>query len=250
VRSGRLCWTYFRSTSFLQQLTAIRHRYAYCNNHLRRYYDGDDNVNHDSVPSYYDSEATNHNAETADDHSQTPYNNPEATDNDTQASYDDAYDDAHADQANHEPFTVCIGKNYSRLKLTSFSTTTPGCGIVGYTKDTAAYYFDSSGTKNTFAACSAACKADAQCQSFGYGEANCLLFTVDAYASPTTHPSQSLTNSTEPQTQTTTPPLPTPSTTKLVPPNFPSASGPPSPRASPSRSASADPRRSPRLARA
>jgi hypothetical protein len=58
---------------------------------------------------------------------------------------------------------------------------TAGCGIVGYTKDTAAYYFDSSGTENTFAACSAKCKADSQCKSFGYGEANCLLFTVDAY---------------------------------------------------------------------
>lgn len=60
-------------------------------------------------------------------------------------------------------------------------TRTAGCGIVGYTKDTAAYYFDSSGTKNTFSACSAACKADAQCKSFGYGEANCMLFTVTAY---------------------------------------------------------------------
>lgn len=56
-----------------------------------------------------------------------------------------------------------------------------GCGIVGYTKDTAAYYFDSSGTKNTFTACKAACKADTQCKSFGYGEANCMLFNVDAY---------------------------------------------------------------------
>ncbi|PVH97913.1 hypothetical protein DM02DRAFT_616166 [Periconia macrospinosa] len=64
--------------------------------------------------------------------------------------------------------------------LIQYSSPTAGCGLVGYTKDTAAYYFDSSGTKNTFAACSAACKADAQCKSFGYGEANCMLFNVDA----------------------------------------------------------------------
>ncbi|KAF2681246.1 hypothetical protein K458DRAFT_372105 [Lentithecium fluviatile CBS 122367] len=67
-------------------------------------------------------------------------------------------------------------------------TPTAGCGIVGYTKDTAAYYFDSSGTKNTFAACSAACKADAQCKSFGYGEANCMLFTVDATSNTNYNP--------------------------------------------------------------
>ncbi|KAF2110466.1 hypothetical protein BDV96DRAFT_584035 [Lophiotrema nucula] len=54
------------------------------------------------------------------------------------------------------------------------------CGIVGYTKSTAAYYFDSSGTKNTFAACSAACKGDTKCKSFGYGESNCMLFDVTA----------------------------------------------------------------------
>ncbi|KAF2275795.1 uncharacterized protein EI97DRAFT_494362 [Westerdykella ornata] len=57
-------------------------------------------------------------------------------------------------------------------------STTPGCGLVGYTKSTSAYYFDSSGTKNNFAACSAACKADSKCKSFGYGEANCMLFDV------------------------------------------------------------------------
>ncbi|KAF2641649.1 hypothetical protein P280DRAFT_506227 [Massarina eburnea CBS 473.64] len=67
-------------------------------------------------------------------------------------------------------------------------TPTSGCGIVGYTKDTAAYYFDSSGTKNTFAACSAACKADTQCKSFGYGEANCMLFTVDATSNTNYNP--------------------------------------------------------------
>ncbi|KAF2735519.1 hypothetical protein EJ04DRAFT_192060 [Polyplosphaeria fusca] len=57
---------------------------------------------------------------------------------------------------------------------------TANCGLVGYTKDTAAYYFDSSGTKNTFAACSSACKADSKCKSFGYGEANCMLFDISA----------------------------------------------------------------------
>jgi hypothetical protein len=51
---------------------------------------------------------------------------------------------------------------------------------VGYTGSIAAYYFDSSGTLNTFTACSAACKADSKCKSFGYGEANCLLFDVPA----------------------------------------------------------------------
>ncbi|KAF2877219.1 hypothetical protein BDV95DRAFT_601634 [Massariosphaeria phaeospora] len=59
-------------------------------------------------------------------------------------------------------------------------TASPSCGIVGYTKSTAAYYFDSSGTKNSFAACSSACKADTKCKSFGYGEANCMLFDVPA----------------------------------------------------------------------
>ncbi|KAF2751877.1 hypothetical protein M011DRAFT_8796 [Sporormia fimetaria CBS 119925] len=59
-------------------------------------------------------------------------------------------------------------------------TTTPNCGIAGYTKTTQAYFFDSSGTRNTFAACSAFCKADSKCKSFGYGEANCMLFDVPA----------------------------------------------------------------------
>lgn len=47
-------------------------------------------------------------------------------------------------------------------------------------KSTPAYYFESSGTKNTFSACSALCKADTKCKSFGYGEANCMLFDVTA----------------------------------------------------------------------
>ncbi|KAF2845332.1 hypothetical protein T440DRAFT_278665, partial [Plenodomus tracheiphilus IPT5] len=59
-------------------------------------------------------------------------------------------------------------------------TSAPGCGIVAYVKTTPAYYFESSGTKNTFAACSALCKADEKCKSFGYGEANCMLFDVNA----------------------------------------------------------------------
>jgi hypothetical protein len=48
-------------------------------------------------------------------------------------------------------------------------------------KSTPAYYFESSGTKNTFSACQALCKADSKCKSFGYGEANCMLFDVNAY---------------------------------------------------------------------
>ncbi|KAI4653528.1 hypothetical protein J4E93_001294 [Alternaria ventricosa] len=59
-------------------------------------------------------------------------------------------------------------------------TGTPSCGIVAYVKTTPAYYFESSGTKNTFQACSALCKADSKCLSFGYGEANCMLFDVTA----------------------------------------------------------------------
>ncbi|KAI4617422.1 hypothetical protein J4E80_005625 [Alternaria sp. BMP 0032] len=51
---------------------------------------------------------------------------------------------------------------------------------VPYVKTTPAYYFESSGTKNTFQACSALCKADSKCLSFGYGEANCMLFDVTA----------------------------------------------------------------------
>ncbi|EUC43503.1 hypothetical protein COCMIDRAFT_28029 [Bipolaris oryzae ATCC 44560] len=57
-------------------------------------------------------------------------------------------------------------------------TTPPSCGIAAYVKVTPAYYFESSGTKNTFDACSALCKADSKCKSFGYGEANCMLFDV------------------------------------------------------------------------
>jgi hypothetical protein len=55
---------------------------------------------------------------------------------------------------------------------------------VAYVKTTPAYYFESSGTKNTFSACQALCKADSKCLSFGYGEANCMLFDVYAYVSP------------------------------------------------------------------
>ncbi|KAF1914043.1 hypothetical protein BDU57DRAFT_331576 [Ampelomyces quisqualis] len=57
-------------------------------------------------------------------------------------------------------------------------TAAPSCGIVAYVKSIPAYYFESSGTKNTFLACQALCKADAKCLSFGYGEANCMLFDV------------------------------------------------------------------------
>ncbi|EMD89888.1 hypothetical protein COCC4DRAFT_36269 [Bipolaris maydis ATCC 48331] len=57
-------------------------------------------------------------------------------------------------------------------------TAPPSCGIAAYVKVTPAYYFESSGTKNTFDACSALCKADSKCKSFGYGEANCMLFDV------------------------------------------------------------------------
>ncbi|KAG9189587.1 hypothetical protein G6011_06455 [Alternaria panax] len=59
-------------------------------------------------------------------------------------------------------------------------TGAPSCGIVAYVKTMPAYYFESSGTKNTFDACSALCKADSKCKSFGYGEANCMLFDVTA----------------------------------------------------------------------
>ncbi|PSN60749.1 hypothetical protein BS50DRAFT_681328 [Corynespora cassiicola Philippines] len=69
------------------------------------------------------------------------------------------------------------------LTIKRSPTTTPaplGCGVVGYTKDKVAYYFDSSGTKNTWKVCGDACKADSKCKSFGYGEANCMLFDVTA----------------------------------------------------------------------
>ncbi|EAT92528.2 hypothetical protein SNOG_01033 [Parastagonospora nodorum SN15] len=66
------------------------------------------------------------------------------------------------------------------LTKPSTPTAAPGCGIVAYVKSTPAYYFESSGTKNTFSACQALCKADAKCLSFGYGEANCMLFDVAA----------------------------------------------------------------------
>ncbi|KAL7779447.1 hypothetical protein CFE70_008950 [Pyrenophora teres f. teres 0-1] len=68
-------------------------------------------------------------------------------------------------------------------------TGSPSCGIAGYVKTTAAYYFESSGTKNTFAACSALCKADTKCKSFGYGEANCMLFDVAAVDNTNLNPS-------------------------------------------------------------
>ncbi|KAI2474432.1 hypothetical protein Ptr902_14153 [Pyrenophora tritici-repentis] len=76
----------------------------------------------------------------------------------------------------------CTAILHSRVLNTRIHTPTgsPSCGIAGYVKTTAAYYFESSGTKNTFAACSALCKADTKCKSFGYGEANCMLFDVAA----------------------------------------------------------------------
>jgi hypothetical protein len=104
---------------------------------------------------------------------------------------------------------------------------------VAYVKSTPAYYFESSGTKNTFSACQALCKADTKCKSFGYGEANCMLFDVNAYvvflvfSYPfpiclsfliLTYPSPART------IQTTTPCRPTPSTTSAALPNSLSAS--------------------------
>jgi len=56
-------------------------------------------------------------------------------------------------------------------------------------KSTPAYYFESSGTKNTFSACQSLCRADAKCVSFGYGEANCMLFDVPAADNTNYNPS-------------------------------------------------------------
>ncbi|KAE8824679.1 hypothetical protein PTNB73_07434 [Pyrenophora teres f. teres] len=75
------------------------------------------------------------------------------------------------------------------ISVSHLSTNNPSCGIAGYVKTTAAYYFESSGTKNTFAACSALCKADTKCKSFGYGEANCMLFDVAAVDNTNLNPS-------------------------------------------------------------
>ncbi|OCL07854.1 hypothetical protein AOQ84DRAFT_364629 [Glonium stellatum] len=60
------------------------------------------------------------------------------------------------------------------------STQSPpaGCAVAGYNKNITAFSFDSSGTKNNFAGCSAACKAVPSCGSFAYGATDCLLFNA------------------------------------------------------------------------
>jgi hypothetical protein len=58
--------------------------------------------------------------------------------------------------------------------------TTLTCGVVGY-DTTAAYYYDGSGANGNFAACSALCNADSNCESFGFGSGDCLLYSVTVY---------------------------------------------------------------------
>ena len=49
------------------------------------------------------------------------------------------------------------------------------CGVHGYDKSNA-YSYDGSGATATLSACGAACKADTQCKSFGFGGSECLLY--------------------------------------------------------------------------
>ncbi|KAF1994362.1 hypothetical protein P154DRAFT_539604 [Amniculicola lignicola CBS 123094] len=110
-----------------------------------------------------------------------------------------------------------------------------GCGLVGYTKATAVYYFDSSSTRSNWAACSAYYKADSKCKSFGFGEANCMLFDVLALNNTNLNPTSPYTfyeascltkqlegpcsnalisSTTPPTTSTTLPTTSTPPTTR------------------------------------
>ncbi|KAL5114473.1 hypothetical protein ACEQ8H_007616 [Pleosporales sp. CAS-2024a] len=67
-------------------------------------------------------------------------------------------------------------------------TGAPSCGIIGYVRSTPAYYFESSGTQASFGACGALCRADARCESFGYGEADCMLFDVSGGVNTNVNP--------------------------------------------------------------
>lgn len=52
------------------------------------------------------------------------------------------------------------------------------CGVShGYDKGTAAYYYSGDGTLSNFDACSGACQLSSECQSFAFGDEQCLLYS-------------------------------------------------------------------------
>lgn len=58
----------------------------------------------------------------------------------------------------------------------SFSKTT--CGVcAGYDRGSNAYFFSGDGSLATFEACSAKCQSDTKCQSFAFGDSQCLLYS-------------------------------------------------------------------------
>lgn len=53
------------------------------------------------------------------------------------------------------------------------------CGIShGYDLGTNAYYYSGDGSLANFDACSASCQASTRCQSFAFGNKECLLYAA------------------------------------------------------------------------
>lgn len=53
------------------------------------------------------------------------------------------------------------------------------CGVAhGYDEGTKAYYYNGDGSLASFDACSSECQSSAQCQSFAFGDNQCLLYSA------------------------------------------------------------------------
>lgn len=53
------------------------------------------------------------------------------------------------------------------------------CGVShGYDRGTNAYYYSGDGSLSNFDACSGKCQSDSKCESFAFGDQQCLLYSA------------------------------------------------------------------------
>ncbi|CAN8104770.1 unnamed protein product [Discula destructiva] len=52
------------------------------------------------------------------------------------------------------------------------------CGMKGYDRGNGNYFYNASGKRNSYAACSTKCASESKCKSFGYSKSECMLFNI------------------------------------------------------------------------
>lgn len=83
-----------------------------------------------------------------------------------------------------DPSATTTPTGLARLVLVLLSLSTSvwadiTCGLAhGYDRGDAAYYYSGDGSLSNFDACSAQCQSSSQCQSFAFGEDQCLLYSA------------------------------------------------------------------------